>query len=80
MKPARVALLGALLFLSLGAGKRPPGLGDVTDVRVFEHPGYTRVVVELSRPARYQTGQLSGPPRFFIDIDGTWIEPPQRRQ
>ncbi len=78
MKLARAALLGALLFLTLGAGKRPPGLGDVTDVRIFEHPGYTRVVVELSRPAPYQTGELGSPPRLFIDIDGIWIEPPQR--
>ena len=56
MKSARVVLLGALLVLCMGAGKRPPGLGDVTDVRVFEHPGYTRVVIELSRPSSYQTG------------------------
>ncbi len=42
-------LLAGVVVLLLGAGVRPPGLGDVADVRVWEHPGYTRVVVELTR-------------------------------
>ncbi len=78
MKAARAALLGALLVVTLGAGKRPAGLGDVTEIRVFDHPTHTRVVVELSRPASYHAGSLGNPPRFYIDIDDTWIEAPLR--
>ena len=74
----RAVLLGAVLLLVVGAGKRPPGLGDVTDIRVFDHPTHTRVVVELSRSASYRTGVLENPSRLFIDIDETWIEAPLR--
>lgn len=67
-----------MLLLALGAGKRPAGLLDVTDVRVFDHPNHTRVVVELSGSARYHTGTLEDPARLYIDIDGVWIEAPLR--
>ncbi len=70
----RAALLGGLLILVLGAGKRPAGLLDVTAIRVFDHPTYTRVVVELSGSAAYRTGVLDNPARLYIDIDGVWIE------
>jgi N-acetylmuramoyl-L-alanine amidase len=73
-------LLALAALLLLGAGKRPPGLGDVTDIRLFDHEGYTRVVVQLSRPARYRTHLIGSPPRLYIDIDGTWIEAPQRAE
>ncbi len=74
----RAVLLGAVLVLVVGAGKRPPGLGDVTDIRVFDHPTHTRVVVELSRSASYRTGVLENPSRLYIDIDEIWIEAPLR--
>jgi len=74
----RLALLTALLVGLVGAGKRPPGLGDVEEIRVFEHPDHTRIVVELSRPASYKTGFVGNPPRFYVDIEGIWIEPPMR--
>ena len=75
---SRLTLLAGVLLLVLGAGKRPAGLLDVTDVRVFDHPTHTRVVVELSGSARYHTGTLEDPARLYIDIDGVWIEAPLR--
>ena len=71
-------LLAGVMVLLLGAGVRPPGLGDVADVRVWEHPGYTRVVVELTRPAEYETHVLADPPRVYLDIGEVWIQPPLR--
>lgn len=62
-----VALVGAT---------RPSGLGDVTDVRIFDHPDFTRVVVEVSRSAPYQAHLLSDPPRLYLDIGEVWIDPP----
>jgi N-acetylmuramoyl-L-alanine amidase len=47
-------------------------------VRVYDHEGYTRVVVELSDRAAYRINRIGDPARLYIDIDGTWIEPPQR--
>ncbi len=75
---SRITLLAGMLLLALGAGKRPAGLLDVTDVRVFDHQTHTRVVVELSGSARYHTGTLKDPARLYIDIDGVWIEAPLR--
>ena len=77
-RTSRTALLAGMLLLVLGAGKRPAGLLDVTDIRVFDHPTHTRVVVELSGAASYRTGSLEDPARLYIDIDGVWIEAPLR--
>jgi N-acetylmuramoyl-L-alanine amidase len=79
--PSRAVLTGLLLILLvglMGAGKRPPGLGDVKEIRLFDHPGYTRVVIELSREAGYQIGTLENPARLYVDIDGVWVEAPLR--
>ncbi len=73
MRPAR-PLLVLLLGFALGAGTRPEGLADVTEVRVWEHPEYTRVVIQLSRPARYETHVLEDPARLYLDLDGVWID------
>ena len=75
---ALLPLLMGVLFFVVGAGTRPPGLGDVTDIRVWDHPTHTRVVIELSRRASYDTGAVGSPPRLFIDIGDTWIEKPLR--
>jgi len=74
----KLALLAGLLCLALGAGKRPAGLADVTDIRLFDHPTHTRVVIELSGDATYRTSVLEDPARLYIDIDGVWIEAPLR--
>ena len=66
-------LLAVLGLLLVGAAVRPPGLGDVAEVRVWEHPGYTRVVVELTQPAEYATHILDEPPRLYLDIGEVWI-------
>ena len=69
----------ALLLLSwvlLGID-RPPGLGDVTDVRHWSYPDYTRVVVELDRPVSIKTEvrhlpanpEASRPERLYLDLD-----------
>jgi N-acetylmuramoyl-L-alanine amidase len=68
-------VLGAA-FLSLGAGVRPPGLGDVVRIDRTEHEGHTRVIVELSRKADYRVFRIENPPRLCVDIDGVWIEAP----
>ncbi len=72
----RLALLALLLPIGLGA-ERPPGLGDVVDVRHWSYPEYTRVVVELSRPAVSEVRHLaaggSQPERLYVDLPGIWV-------
>ncbi len=70
---ARFGLLALLAVACLAAGNRPPGLGDVTDIRVHAHAGYTRITVELSRPVPYRNHEIENPPRLYIDIEGTWL-------
>ena len=73
-RPSRVFAALVLLVLATGAGERPPGLGDVKEVRVYEHANHTRVVIELSREAEWHTGFVADPPRYYVDIEDTWIE------
>lgn len=72
----RSLLLALLAISSLGAGVRPDGLGDVRSISVENSPTRTRVVIELSRKSPYSVNELSGPRRLYVDVDGTWIEPP----
>jgi N-acetylmuramoyl-L-alanine amidase len=72
------AWLAAASLLLLGAWVRPPGLGEVTEIRSYDHGEYTRVVIQLSREATYRAQEISSPPRLYVDIDRTWIEAPQR--
>jgi N-acetylmuramoyl-L-alanine amidase len=78
VRGARLAL-AVFALLWIGAGVRPPGLGEVREVRVYDHGRYTRVVVELSRQARYAVNTVDTPPRVYVDVEETWIEAPQRQ-
>ena len=69
----RCGLLTALAAVSLAAGNRPPGLGDVTEIRVHAHTAYTRITIELSRQVTYQTHEIEDPRRLYIDIEDTWL-------
>ncbi|MBW2413026.1 MAG: N-acetylmuramoyl-L-alanine amidase [Deltaproteobacteria bacterium] len=74
-RSSRRLLLAVVAFTLLAPGERPPGLGDVTGVRVFSHDTHTRVVIDLSRSAEWHTGFVADPPRYYVDIEETWIEP-----
>ena len=56
---ARLALL-ALLLLGLLGVERPPGLGDVVEVRHWSYPDYTRVVIEVDRPVEIKQALSPG--------------------
>jgi N-acetylmuramoyl-L-alanine amidase len=79
--PAARGLVAALALGLLGIA-RPPGLGDVVDVRHWSYPEYTRVVVELSRPVETEVRRLPAdrragrPERLYVDLDGVWIGRP----
>jgi len=68
----------ALLFAlgSLGAGVRPAGLDDVRAISVVDEPTVTRVVIELSAKAGFESHVLANPERLYIDVDGTWLDGP----
>ena len=72
----RLVFLAVLSFAfeSLAGGVRPPGLGDVKQVSVTDEPALTRVVIELSGPAKFESHSLDNPNRTYIDVDGTWLE------
>lgn len=75
--PATLGLLLAGLAL-LGA-ERPPGLGDVVEVRHWSYPDYTRVVVEFDRPVESEVRHLRSDPksgrpeRLYLDVEGIWV-------
>ena len=76
MRPASLAAVLLFALGSVGAGVRPPGLGDVKQISVSDEPALTRVVIELSGQASFESHELANPQRLYIDVDGTWIEGP----
>jgi N-acetylmuramoyl-L-alanine amidase len=58
---------------------RPPGLSDVTEVRHWSYPQYTRVVIELTRPVTTEVKRLGPdrvegkPERLYLDLSGVWV-------
>jgi len=71
----------ALVALALLGVQRPSGLGDVVEVRHWSYPGYTRVVVELSKApgsdleVRRLPADASAkrPERLYLDLGGVWV-------
>ncbi len=74
----RALALATLSLSLLGAGVRPPGLGDVTGVAISDEGTHARVVIELSRSAPFHVQRVGAPARLYVDVGGTWIEAPQR--
>lgn len=77
----RVALV-VLALPFLLAAERPPGLGDVREVRTWSYPSFTRVVVELTHDARIPREGLvrlaantpaGRPERLYLDVPGYWV-------
>ena len=77
-RTARCLLLCLVLPLLLGID-RPPGLSDVTEVRHWSYSTYTRVVVELTRPATTEVKHLDAnrsqakPERLYLDLPEVWV-------
>jgi N-acetylmuramoyl-L-alanine amidase len=77
-RAARSLLLCLAASLLLGID-RPPGLSDVTEVRHWSYPTYTRVVVELTRPLTTEIKHLEAdrserrPERLYLDLPGVWV-------
>ncbi|HKC50889.1 MAG TPA: N-acetylmuramoyl-L-alanine amidase [Myxococcota bacterium] len=76
MKPLGMVAALLLGFASLGAGVRPAGLDDVRAISIVDEPTLTRVVIELSAKAGFESHVLGNPERLYIDVDGTWLEGP----
>jgi len=78
VRGARLALLALALPALLGA-TRPRGLGDVKSVQHWSYAGYTRVVVETTRPVRTRVERLAAdrasrrPERLYLDLGGVWV-------
>lgn len=52
------------LLLCQGAWAKP----GILDIRLGQHPGTTRIVVELSKATAYRVGLMAGPPRLYIEL------------
>jgi N-acetylmuramoyl-L-alanine amidase len=75
---ARSSLLCVASLALLGV-ERPPGLSDVTEVRHWSYPEYTRVVVELTQSVKTEVKHLGAdraegrPERLYLDLAGVWV-------
>jgi N-acetylmuramoyl-L-alanine amidase len=76
VKPFGVVGVALFALVSLGAGVRPAGLDDVRAISIADEPTLTRVVIELSAKADFESHVLANPARLYIDVDGTWLDAP----
>ncbi len=71
------ALVAAAFFAT--APDRPPGLGEVVEVRHWSYDDYTRVVIELDRLSVTLGKSLEAnpandrPARLYFDLPGIWV-------
>ena len=50
----------------------------IDSVRWWSSERSTRVVIDLKRKTKYTVHRLSGPPRLYIDIEKTVLDPPKK--
>lgn len=64
--------------------KAAKGPADLSDVRYWTNAGYTRVVLDFSRPVHFSSNQLpaepeqQAPPRVYVDVDNVGQVPPDK--
>lgn len=71
-------VVGALFFLALSLlspSSSPATAGlDVTDIRYWSYPDYTRVVISLTGSPDYTGNRLSNPDRLYFDITNSRLK------
>ncbi|MCE2391222.1 MAG: N-acetylmuramoyl-L-alanine amidase [Proteobacteria bacterium] len=65
--------LGLAAGLALGAAGSASASNEVSEIRVFDHQRYTRVVIQLSQRTEYRVRRIAHPPRLYVDIEGVRI-------
>jgi hypothetical protein len=69
------ALLAAALPLSLSANDaRPAAAAEVTGMRLGRHPGYLRLVIDLTARPAYEA-RATGANAFVIELPGAFLSP-----
>ena len=59
--------------------ERPKGVAEVRGIRHWSYPGFSRVWIELSRPAEPRVNHLPAnpqagrPERLYLDLEGVWV-------
>src|SRR5216683_5392224 len=53
------------------AAKRPGGLAQVTGIRHWSSPDYTRVAIDLGDDVTYEAARVPNPDRIYFDLHGT---------
>jgi N-acetylmuramoyl-L-alanine amidase len=54
---------------------QPGRIAQVTSIRHWATPSYTRVVIEMDAPVEYQAGRITNPDRIFFDLHGARLGP-----
>lgn len=49
---------------------------QITNYRIFDHPSYTRFVIDMTGDARYSLSRIKNPERVVIDMHGTTWQAP----
>jgi N-acetylmuramoyl-L-alanine amidase len=58
-----------------GESRRANGLPEVTDVRRWVGPNYSRIVIGVNEEVKFETSRLSKPDRIVLDIENARLSP-----
>ncbi|MBI5848363.1 MAG: N-acetylmuramoyl-L-alanine amidase [Nitrospirae bacterium] len=62
------------IWISLSGSSYASGKIDVTDIRYWSYPDYTRVVISLTENPDYAGNRLSNPDRLYFDIKNSLLK------
>src|SRR5260370_37542324 len=61
----------APLHVAKTSGKRHGQMAQVTGIRHWSTPDYTRVAIDLDDDVTYEAARVPNPDRIYFDLDGT---------
>lgn len=68
------SLYAIFFFFSLSSFSFPSERPEVTDIRFWSHPDYTRIVINLSDMTEFTKNRLLNPDRLYFDLKNSTIK------
>ena len=72
-EPPEAAVASAPSIPPAPAPRSPGNLVQVTDVRYWGTPTYSRVVIDMEKETKYDASQLNNPPRVYVNLYGAKV-------
>jgi N-acetylmuramoyl-L-alanine amidase len=58
----------ACLFVFLAAAPQDDPRAEIVNLRLYTHPNFTRIVIDIGKLREYTSGELQDPGRIYVDV------------